>query len=307
MRVKLIASVTMNELTPVRAMIQPESAPSAPPTTSPIAESGESGSPRFSKHAPIDERAHAGELADGEVHVADRQRDHLREADDREDRDAGQQRGDDERAVEERRLERREDHEQHDDEDHEERARGAQLGPRPPGDAGVLHATILFSIASRSQSMPRPTVSGARARPSSIVISVRVIAAQLRDVLDVAAVRDRGDEADVQLHQEVRADVDVERLGQVRDLQPGRDPADAGDVDLDDAGRAAVEVLAELRDRVHRLADRDRDRGGAREAHVALDVVGRERLLEPAEVEPVEAAARGGWPRSRSSTGWRRP
>ena len=94
----------------------------------------------------------------------------------------------------------------------------------------------------------------------------------------------------MQLHEEVRADVDVEGFGEMRHLQPRRDAADPGDVDLDDAGRAAVEVFAELRDGVHRLADGDRRRGGAGEAHVPFDVICRERLLDPAEVEPVEEA-----------------
>ena len=53
MSVKLIASVTMNELTPVRAMIQPDRPPSSPLTISPSARPARSGIPRFSKHAPI--------------------------------------------------------------------------------------------------------------------------------------------------------------------------------------------------------------------------------------------------------------
>jgi len=109
-------------------------------------------------------------------------------------------------------------------------------------------------------------------------------------VLDVAAVRHGGDETHVQLHQEMRAHVHVERLREVRDLQPGRDAADAGDVDLDDPRGPAVEVLAELRDRVHRFADRDGRGGGGDEPGVALDVVRGQRLLDPAEVEAVEQA-----------------
>src|SRR5262245_33280447 len=58
---------------------------------------------------------------------------------------------------------------------------------------------------------------------------------KLRDILDPAAVWDGRGQRDVQLHEEVRADGDVEGFGEVRRLQPRRDAADAGDVDLDDA------------------------------------------------------------------------
>jgi hypothetical protein len=80
---------------------------------------------------------------------------------------------------------------------------------------------------------------------------------QLGDALEVSAVRHRAAQADVQLHEEVRAHHDVVRFGQVRDLQPRRDATDPGHVDLDDAGGAAPEVLGELADRVHRLASSD--------------------------------------------------
>ena len=53
---------------------------------------------------------------------------------------------------------------------------------------------------------------------------------------------------------------DVERLGEVRDLEPRRDAADARAVDLDDRAGAALEVLAEMRRVIERLADRDRHR-----------------------------------------------
>ncbi|WUH86010.1 hypothetical protein OG494_11100 [Amycolatopsis sp. NBC_00438] len=77
---------------------------------------------------------------------------------------------------------------------------------------------------------------------------MRVIAPQLRDVLDVTAVRHRRGEAHVRFHQEVRAGLDVEGFGQVGHLEPGRDAAGPGDVGLHDRGRAAVQVVAELRD-----------------------------------------------------------
>src|SRR4051812_15827072 len=67
-------------------------------------------------------------------------------------------------------------------------------------------------------------------------------AIELRDVLDPAAVRHRRHQADVQLHQEVRADRDVECLCEMRGLEPGSDSADPGDVDLHDAAGVALQV-----------------------------------------------------------------
>ena len=89
---------------------------------------------------------------------------------------------------------------------------------------------------------------------------------ELRDVLDPRAVRHRGRQRHVQLHQEMRADGDVESLGEMRDLEPRRDAADARAVDLDDRARAALEILAEMRRVVERFADRDRHRRLARRA-----------------------------------------
>ena len=67
----------------------------------------------------------------------------------------------------------------------------------------------------------------------------------------------------MQLHQEVRADRDVEGLGRMRDLQPGRDAADAADIDLHDRAGALLHVFAEMADRIERFADGDRRRGRA--------------------------------------------
>ncbi len=52
---------------------------------------------------------------------------------------------------------------------------------------------------------------------------------------------------DMQFHQEMRADGNVERFGEVRDLEPRRDAADARDVDLHDRARAGLKILLELR------------------------------------------------------------
>src|SRR5690606_12142418 len=84
-----------------------------------------------------------------------------------------------------------------------------------------------------------------------------------------------------------RRDGDVEGLGHVRDLEPRRDAADAAGIDLDDRTGVTLEILAEMQVRIKALADGDGDRGVLAEAAVALDVVGAERLLEPADVEPL--------------------
>lgn len=77
----------------------------------------------------------------------------------------------------------------------------------------------------------------------------------------------------------------IESLGEVRDLEPGRDAADAPDVRLDDRAGAALEILAEMRRVVERLPYRDRHRGLGGELHVAAQILGGQRLLEPSEIE----------------------
>ena len=65
--------------------------------------------------------------------------------------------------------------------------------------------------------MPRPGVIGMRA-PAMQVGARGGDGVKLRDVFQHPAVRDGGDKADMQLHQEMRADGDVMRLGQMGDL-----------------------------------------------------------------------------------------
>jgi len=89
----------------------------------------------------------------------------------------------------------------------------------------------------------------------------------------------------MQLHQKMRADRDVEGFRQMRRLQPGRDPADARDVDLDDRAGAPLQIIAEMREAVEALADRDGDRRRAGEPRVAVDVV------EPLSVERSQGKA----------------
>ena len=106
---------------------------------------------------------------------------------------------------------------------------------------------------------------------------------ELRDVLDPRAVRDRRRERHVQLHQEMRADGDVERLGEMRDLEPRRDAADARAVDLHDRARVALEVFAEVR-RGGRSTRRRRSASSPSRASSTwpAEILGRQRLLEPA-------------------------
>ncbi len=106
---------------------------------------------------------------------------------------------------------------------------------------------------------------------------------ELRDVLDPGAVGHGGGERNVQLHQEVRAHRHVERLGQVRDLEPRRDAADPRAVDLHDRAGPALQVFAEVRRVVQRLADGDRHGRARGELDVPAQVLGGQRLLQPGE------------------------
>ena len=86
--------------------------------------------------------------------------------------------------------------------------------------------------------MPRPGL-GRRERMAVLdhPCRLRGDVVELRDVFDILAIRHGADQADMQFHQEMRADRHVEGLGRMRDLQPGRDAADAADIDLHDASR----------------------------------------------------------------------
>ena len=149
----------------------------------------------------------------------------------------------------------------------------------------VQPSTRCRSIASQSQAMPRPGSVGRHRAAIDDLHPLRGQAVELRDVFDPAPVRHGRRQRDMQLHQEMRADRHVEGFGEVRGLQPRRDAADARHVDLDDARRVALQVFAEMREAVDRLADRDRQRGRGGEADMAAEVLGRQRLLVPGEVE----------------------
>ena len=99
----------------------------------------------------------------------------------------------------------------------------------------------------------------------------------------------------MQFHQEMRADRHVEGFRRVSNLQPGRDAADPAGIDLHDRAATLLHVFAKMPDRVKRFANRYRRRRRSRQAYVAVNVVGRQRLLDPGKVEvaqPLGAADR---------------
>ena len=89
----------------------------------------------------------------------------------------------------------------------------------------------------------------------------------------------------MQFHQEMRADRDVEGFGEVRHLEPWGNAADAADIDLDDRAGVALEIFAEMQVRVEAFAHRDGDRRVLHQPRMARNVVGGQRLLEPADIE----------------------
>src|SRR5690349_3813094 len=92
----------------------------------------------------------------------------------------------------------------------------------------------------------------------------------------------------MKLHQKVRRHLDVEGLGEVRDLQPRSYAAETGGVGLQDAGGARRQILAEMADGVDALPDGDRDAGRSRKSDMPAEVFGWKRFLEPVEVEVFE-------------------
>ena len=103
--------------------------------------------------------------------------------------------------------------------------------------------------------------------------------------LEVRAVRHRGEEMHGQVVHAVRGDREIERLGEVRDLNEHRDAAAVRHVGLRIGDAADVDHLLELPQRAEVLAGRDRHAALAHDARVPRDVVGDRRLLEPDELE----------------------
>src|ERR1700677_2253562 len=122
-----------------------------------------------------------------------------------------------------------------------------------------------FADAALSYRRPVPgdPETGLVRRDSHAVLdahAVRREIVQLRNIFDVTSIRHGAGEADMQLHQEMRAHRHVERFRRMRDLQPRRDPADPRDVGLHDRTAPSSHIFAEMAYRVDRLADRDRGR-----------------------------------------------
>jgi hypothetical protein len=72
---------------------------------------------------------------------------------------------------------------------------------------------------------------------------------KLRDVLKPARVGDRAGQRDVQLHQEMWTDGDVEGLREMRRFQPGRDSTNARDIHLNDRAGILLSGRFALRQR----------------------------------------------------------
>jgi hypothetical protein len=94
----------------------------------------------------------------------------------------------------------------------------------------------------------------------------------------------------VNLHGEVRCDVQLLRLGDGGELEELGDPADAGSIRLDDVCRAGVDQAYMLGDAGQHLTGRDRCIQRASQVGVALGVVRVQRLLDPDQTELLEDA-----------------
>ncbi len=89
----------------------------------------------------------------------------------------------------------------------------------------------------------------------------------------------------------VGGDGDVEGVGEVGDFHPLGDTADAADVGLGDVGGSAAEQVFESVFGVFVFAGGDGDGEGGGDAGEAVDVVGEDGLLVPADAVFLEAAA----------------
>src|SRR5258706_2791937 len=69
---------------------------------------------------------------------------------------------------------------------------------------------------------------------------------ELRYVLEVNGVGHGCGKTDMKLHQKVRRNLDVEGLGEVRDLEPRGDAAEASGVGLEDTGGAGRDGFAAM-------------------------------------------------------------
>ena len=96
-------------------------------------------------------------------------------------------------------------------------------------------------------------------------------------------------EQPVAVRPRVRRPRPLRGLGELRDAPAALDATGQDDVGLDDVDAAADDEIARLRGRSHHLAGRDAYPVVA-QRRVAVDVVSRQRLLEPVDVERLELA-----------------
>ncbi len=160
-KAEAVASVTMKPLMPVRAVRRPLI---SPPRT-PIAERDRDSEPqRHAKdlhHAAEQDGDQAAERADRQVHLADGERDHLREGDDHADADAAQQHVEIEFGQEIRRDDGKDDRA---DDDRRQQARpfgiedaAQRSGPLHPG-ARRQSAAIALDQHRRQKEQPEEQV-----------------------------------------------------------------------------------------------------------------------------------------------------
>jgi len=163
---------------------------------------------------------------------------------------------------------------------------GLVLGGASPAEAARVQLTVLLALLA-VEVMAALTV----ARLGKLGVPHAVSLFGDAEVLDHPEVGRTAGE--VQVHQlyGVRGNRKVERVGQVSDLHPLGDAADPADVRLNDIGAALRDQLLEAVLGVLVLAGGDGDGDRLRDGGQPGDVVGQDRLLEPADVEVLEAAA----------------
>ena len=92
---------------------------------------------------------------------------------------------------------------------------------------------------------------------------------------------------------DMRRQSDVMGLSEIGDAPPLPEAAAQRQVRLDHIDAAHVEQALEIEDRVERLAGRDRDGTCLPQTRIAVEVLGCERLLHPADPVLRQASDRG--------------
>ena len=194
------------------------------------------------------------------------------------------------------------------------------------------HAIRCASSASRSGVTPSPGPGRRRDRAVGAdldrrpaeqpVASLRAPARRIVRDLDERARRHRQRQVQVGEQPEpvrprVRGEHPAAQVGEPRDPAAAAETAREHHVGLHDVDAAAQDQVARLGETAHHLARRDPQRRAGAQARVAVDVVRRQRLLEPVDAERLErpgaldrgrrrpSAASGRPPCA--SRGWRRP